>query len=470
MAINWLQETEKRRELLLQQLTKLCSIESVLDESTANPGAPFGEKIAEALSYMLKLGEAAGFTTKNIDGYAGHIEMGKGEELVGVLAHLDVVPTGDGWISPPFEPEIREGNFFARGAQDDKGAAMAAFVAMQMVKELDLPLSKRVRLILGTDEESHWRDMDYYFEREKMPDMGFTPDADFPIITAEKGMIDFTLTGKVDTNEAPADGWLLESFEAGQRFNMVPDLAQAQLQGDGDVFELKEKYQDFLLSNRIQGYAEESNDHLTLVLEGKAHHGSEPEGGLNAALRLAEFLSSISLDTTGSQYIRFIAEKLCGSFKGEKLNLAQSDDRVGPLTVNGGIFRYQIGGEQGVGLNIRYPISGELTAIRQQMETEAESFGFTVEVVDHKKGHFVDEDHQLVRTLSRVYEEQTGEKGETMAIGGATYARALETGVVFGPLFPGREETAHQRNEYIVVDDLVKATALYAQAIYELAK
>ncbi|SDX36186.1 succinyl-diaminopimelate desuccinylase [Marininema mesophilum] len=470
MGINWLEETEKRRDQLLQQLTELCSIESVLDDSTASPGAPFGEKISEALNYMLDLGDKAGFTTKSVDGYAGHIEMGGGEELVGVLAHLDVVPVGDGWISPPFEPEVREGNFYARGAQDDKGPAMAAFVAMQMVKELGLPLSKKVRLILGTDEESHWRDMDYYFAREKMPDMGFTPDADFPIITAEKGMIDLTLTGKVEPGEAPVAGWLLQSFEAGQRFNMVPDLARAQLQGDGDVFELKEKYQDFLLSNRIQGYAEESNDHLTLVLEGKAHHGSEPDGGLNAALRLAEFLDTATLDPTGSKYIRFISEKLCEGFKGEKLNLAQSDERVGPLTVNGGIFRYEAAGEQGVGLNIRYPISGELAQIRQQMETEVEPFGFTVEVVDHKQGHFVDEEHVLVRTLARVYEEQTGEKGETLAIGGATYARALETGVVFGPGFPGREDTAHQRNEYIVVEDLVKATALYAQAIYELAK
>ncbi|MFC4077154.1 dipeptidase PepV [Salinithrix halophila] len=470
MGIEWQNEMKKQQEELVRRLAELCSIESVLDESTAGPGAPFGEGIAQALTYMLELGEKEGFLAKNVDGYAGHLEYGDGEELIGVLAHLDVVPTGDGWASPPFSPEVREGKFYARGAQDDKGPAMAAFFALKLIKELGLPLSKKVRLIFGTDEESDWRDMDYYFEREKMPDMGFTPDADFPIITAEKGVADFTLTGQVPKGEAPEEGWLLESFEAGQRFNMVPDLARVRLSGEGDVFELKEKYQDYLITRRIRGYAEESDDHLTLVLEGKAHHGSEPDKGLNAALKLAEFLQELKLDNAGKRYLDFVGDKLTDGFFGEKLGLAQKDERVGPLTVNGGIFRYEVGGEQGIGLNIRYPITGDVTSIQGLLEETTKPFGFSVEVRDNKKGHFVDDHHPLVQTLARVYEEQTGEEAKPLSIGGATYARALDTGVVFGPLFPGSEETAHQRDEFIMVEDLMKAAALYAQAIYELAK
>ncbi len=196
MSIDWQQQMSRLQGEMMERLKELCSIESVLDESTAGPGAPFGKGIAEALSYMLELGEQEGFRTKNVEGYAGHVEYGEGEETLGILTHLDVVPTGEGWISPPFAPEIREGKFYARGAQDDKGPAMAAFFALKLVKELGLPLNKRVRLIFGTDEETHWRDVDYYFQREPMPETGFAPDADFPIIHAEKGLLDLTLTGK----------------------------------------------------------------------------------------------------------------------------------------------------------------------------------------------------------------------------------------------------------------------------------
>ncbi|PTM60051.1 dipeptidase PepV [Desmospora activa] len=470
MHINWQQEMEKRREDLLRDLTQLCAIESVLDETTVRPGAPFGEKIAEALQYMLERGEDAGFKTKNVDGYAGHIEHGQGEEMIGVLAHLDVVPTGDGWTSPPFSPEIREGKFYARGAQDDKGPAMAAFFALKLVKELELPLSKRVRLILGTDEEAQWRDMNYYFEREAMPEMGFTPDADFPLITAEKGLVDLTLAGDAPTVESSGDDWVLSRFEAGQRPNMVPDAAGARLSGDGDVFAIKEQYQDYLLKRGIRGYAEEADDYLTLVMEGEAHHGSEPDGGINAAYHLAEFLGTITLDEAGGKYIAFIRDTLVDSFFGEKLGIAQSDEIVGALTVNGGVFRYEAGAGQHAELNIRYPITGDEKAIRQRVEQRVAPYGLAVTAVDHKAPNYVEPKHPLVTTLLRVYQEQTGQAAQPLAIGGATYARALKTGVCFGPLFPGHEERAHQKDEYIDVDDLMRAAAIYAQAIYELAK
>lgn len=470
MNVKWQQEMEKRREDLIRDLTQLCAIESVLDETTVRTGAPFGEKIAAALEYMLQLGEAAGLKTKNVDGYAGHIEYGEGTELIGVLAHLDVVPTGDGWTSPPFSPEIRDGKFYARGAQDDKGPTIAAFFALKLVKELGLPLSKRVRLILGTDEESQWRDMAYYFERESMPEMGFTPDADFPIITAEKGLLDLKLTGAAPAVKESGDYWVLSRFEAGQRPNMVPDAAGARLRGDGDVFELKEQYQDYLIKRGIRGYAEEADDALTLVLEGVSHHGSEPDKGVNAAYHLAEFLGTIPLDEAGGRYIALIGDKLVDSFFGEKLGIAQSDAIVGALTVNGGVFRYEAGEGQLAELNIRYPIDGDEKVIRRQVEQQIAPYGLTVTEVDHKAPNYVEPDHPLVTTLLRVYREQTGQAAQPMAIGGATYARALKTGVAFGPIFPGHEELAHQKDEYIDVDDLIRAAAIYAQTIYELAK
>lgn len=470
--INWYEEVLKRKEDLLAKCKEFLSIESVLDESTAGAGAPFGRKIAQALEYMLNLAERDGFKTVNVDGYAGHVEYGDGNELIGVLSHVDVVPAGEGWTSPPFSPEIRDGKLYARGAIDDKGPTMAAYFALKIVKELGLPISKRVRLILGTDEESHWRCMMYYFEHEDMPAMGFTPDADFPIINAEKGFIDLKVVGLPDREDKQAAEaeWTLIDFEAGQRVNMVPDYAVARIGGDGDVFELKEKVQDFLLTHRIQGYAEEADDHLKIVFKGRSHHGSEPHKGLNAALELARFMERIPLDPPGASYIRMINSLLVDGFFGEKLTIAQEDDKVGKLTVNPGVFGYKKGDQHFVRINVRYPISADSDDILKIIENKVADYGMKITDLDHKPAHYCDPDHPLVTTLAKVYEEQTGEKARLLAIGGGTFARVLDTGVAFGPLFPGKEETAHQKDEYIEVEDLLKATAIYAQAIYELAK
>jgi succinyl-diaminopimelate desuccinylase len=472
MSIDWEREMEKRREELLARTKEFLAIESVLDESSAGPGAPFGKGVAEALEYLLDLARRDGFETKNLDGYAGHVEYGEGEELIGILGHVDVVPPGDGWTTPPFSPDIRDGKLYARGAIDDKGPTMAAYFALRLIKELGLPLSKRVRLILGTDEENLWRDMAYYFEREEMPSMGFAPDADFPIIYAEKGLLDLILVGEVPDaeEEAGAEVWTLARWEAGHRLNMVPDRSRAVLEGSGDVFSLKEKYQEFLLKNRIRGYAQEADDHLLLVLEGRSHHGSEPDKGLNAGLEMARFLKTIALDPEGSRFVGLINEFLVDDFFGKKLGIAQEDDTVGPLTVNAGLFRYRRGGERKLGLNIRYPIRGNGEDIRKAVAERVRPYGLEIGETDHKPPHYIDPEHPLVQTLSRVYEERTGEKASLLAIGGGTYARALNNGVAFGPLFPGKEETAHQADEHIEVEDLLKAAAIYAQAIYELAR
>lgn len=472
MSINWYQEVKKREHQLFDDLKGLLSIPSILDDTTVEKDAPFGKDVAKALTYMMELGKRDGFTVKNLEGYAGHIEVGQGEELIGILAHIDVVPVGDGWTSPPFSPEIRNGNLYARGAVDDKGPTMAAYYGIKLVQELGLPISKRVRLILGADEESQWRCMDHYFKNEEMPSMGFTPDADFPIIHAEKGFYDIQFVGNSasQTNQTYAGVWKLELMESGQRVNMVPDHAVAVLSGDEDVFDLKEEFQGFLLKKGIQGYAEEANDHVKLVVIGKSHHGSEPDKGLNAALELSRFLRGMKLDPTGGRYIECINRYFVDSFFGEKLEVAQTDEQVGPLTINAGVFHYEAGKGEQLRINIRYPISTDDQKLLQDVKDKLAGYGFDIATYDKKPGHYLAPDHPLVETLSRVYEEQTGDQAKLLAIGGATYARAAKNCVAFGPLFPGREEVAHQKDEYIVWEDLLRATAIYAQAVYELAK
>lgn len=468
--IHWLNEVLKRKDPLLEKLHELLSIPSVLDPSTAQPGAPFGREIRRALDYMLDLGSQDGFETKNFDGYAGHIVMGEGEEDVGILSHIDVVPAGSGWTSPPFSPEIRNGRLYARGAMDDKGPTMAVYFAMKIVKELGLPLSRRIRFIIGTDEETQWRCMDHYFQHEKKPTMGFSPDAEFPMIIGEKGLLSFKLVGSLAPAEAQTSEWLLAEFWSGERMNMVPDLAVVKLKGDGDVFALKEAFQSYLVEHRLTGYAEETDDDVELRLHGIAHHAFEPDQGLNAGLAMARFLSSISLDAQGARYIRLIQDRFVDSFFGEKLGIKHQDERLGVLTLNAGVFRYQVGEEQKIYVNIRHPLSTDVDQLLQQIEATVADYQMQITGVEHLPAHYVREDHPLVMILSTVYEQQTGEPAKLLTTGGGTYARVLENGVAYGPVFPGKVETAHQRDEYIEVDDLLRATAIYAQAIYELAR
>lgn len=473
MAVNWREEAEKRKASFVEKAKQFLSIPSVHDPSSVEQGAPFGRPVAEALHYILKLCEASGFHTKNVDGYAGHAEYGSGEDIIGVLCHVDVVPPGDGWTSDPFQPEIRDGKLYARGAIDDKGPTMAAVFALKIIKELGLPLRKRVRLIFGTDEETgDWVGIRKYFAEEPMPVMGFAPDANFPLIVAEKGILNCHLVQPPGASKtARADGWTLHSFVAGNRVNMVPDRAEARLIGDGDVFGVKERFQSYLMEHHMQGYAEEFNDYLRLKVKGVSHHGMEPHKGLNAGLALARFLNILDLDERGHQFIDLVKDCFVDSFFGEKLGIACEDDVTGKLTVNVGTFAYAHDQSAKLGLNIRYPQTVSADRLLAALTAKVKRYGYDIanDVTDQVP-HYVDRQHPLVQTLKRVYEEQTGEKAELLAIGGGTYGRALKPGVAFGPLFPGEEETAHQKDEYANIDSLTRAMAIYAQAIYELAK
>ncbi|PHD69251.1 dipeptidase PepV [Bacillus toyonensis] len=466
-AINWTEEVAKRKDDLIRDTQQFLQIKSVWEEESAKEGAPFGEGVEKALSFMLHKGELEGFSSKNLEGYAGHLEMGKGEELVGILCHVDVVPEGDGWTTPAYSADIREGKIFARGAIDDKGPTMAAYYAMKIVKELGLPLSKRVRMILGTDEESNWKCVDHYFKNEEMPTIGFAPDADFPIINAEKGISDIQVVQ--NGSEEKKGVYELVSFESGRRLNMVPDFAKAVITGE-DVNALTVAYEEYLQTAKKIGNSTIEGNTVMLQIEGISAHGSTPEKGENAGLLLANFLTTVSLDGKANAFATFVAETFTGDIFGKKATIAYKDEVSGPLTVNVGRLSYTKENGGNLGLNVRYPVTTNFEEMIAKLKEYVSIHGFEVADYSNSRPHHVDKDHVLIRTLQRVYEEQTGEKAELLAIGGGTYARSLKAGVAFGPLFPGKEELAHQKDEYIEIEDLLKATAIYAQAIHELAK
>lgn len=467
--INWMSEVEKRKDALLKDTQGLLHIKSLLDEENTSPDEPLGKGVKEALEYMLKLGEKDGFTPKNVGNLAGHLEFGEGNQLVGILCHVDVVPEGDGWTSDPYSAEIRDGKIYARGAIDDKGPTMAAYYGMKIVKELGLPLKKRVRMIIGTDEESNWRCVEHYFKHEEMPTLGFAPDADFPIINAEKGIADFDMVQKKSALHEEGNVEVI-SFESGKRYNMVPDFAKVIIQVKENHAGIIAQFTDFMEQNELEhGYTDQNGGYI-LEVKGVSAHGSLPENGKNAGLFLAEFLSKLSLDAMATHYFQFVSRYFFNDSRGGKLGISYADDVSGELTINPGKLSFSKESGGSIGMTCRYPVTNNIDKTKEKLAALLLDEGFALENFSNANPHHVDEKEFLIQTLKKVYEEQTGEKAELIAIGGGTYARSLTSGVAFGALFPGRPDVAHQKDEYMHIEDLVKAAAIYAQAIYELAK
>ncbi|WP_298468264.1 dipeptidase PepV [uncultured Psychrobacillus sp.] len=460
--MNWLDIAEQRKTDIIKELQALIQIPSVLDEKEATEQAPFGVKPLEALQYMLNEGEKEGFVTKNIDNMAGHIEMGSGEELLGILCHVDVVPEGTGWTYPPFEGVVADDRIYGRGAIDDKGPTIAAWMAMKLVKESGIELSKRVRLIIGSDEESGFRCVTRYFEKEEMPDLGFAPDADFPIINAEKGIANliFSQTGSSETET-------IQFFQAGKRTNMVPDEAFAYI--FGGVHSIKEKFNNFASENGITGEVLPEGPVVKVLVRGKSAHAMEPDHGVNAGILLAKFLLSLPLTAHSKAFCEFLVMAFGEESRGHALGLNYADEVSGETTLNAGVIHYAPAQGSCTQVSLRYsvsyPFEEKLSACREKLQNT----GITLDLGSNSTPHYVDKEDILIQTLQKVYERQTGEKAELLSIGGGTYARVLKKGVAFGMLFPGRPDIAHQVDEYVDIEDLIKATAIYADAIVELA-
>ncbi|QTD43237.1 dipeptidase PepV [Sporosarcina sp. Te-1] len=460
--MDWKEEALRRQEQIIGDLQQLVSIPSVLDESSASKEAPFGPGPARALEWMLEEGRRAGFAVKDIDHMAGHIEMGEGEELLGILCHVDVVPAGANWTYGPFEGTVKDGKLFGRGAIDDKGPTIAAWHAMKMVKESGVPLSKRVRLIVGADEESGFRCVDRYFKTEEMPSVGFAPDADFPIIHAEKGIASLIFSQQ----SFEPDGQLLK-FHAGNRTNMVPDQATAVT--NLKASDIAEAFESFLNINSASGSITEEEGHTKITVHGKSAHAMEPDLGVNAAVLLASFLNRVLEEGSSKEFTQFMFEAFGTETRGQFLGLSFNDEISGDTTLNAGIveFTESAGGLVKVSMrySVTYPFNDKIETCKNRLEQTA----FQLAVSSNSKPHHVDAEDPFIKTLQDVYTEHTGDEADLLAIGGGTYARVLEKGVAFGMLFPGREDVAHQADEYVYIEDMLKATAIYADAISRLA-
>ena len=457
------------KDEIISETQKLIQIPSVYSKSD-NLSHPFGENVNKALEYILDLGKKLGFRTKNIDGYCGYIEFGEGDKLVGIIGHLDVVPEGDNWTFPPFSGTLSDNKIFGRGSIDDKGPVVTSLYAMKTVMD-NCKINKRVRLILGLNEENNWECIKYYKEHEEWPTIGFSPDADFPCIYAEKGIISPYLN--MDYSQFEKEDILLENIDCNNNaINVVPKICSCVLKINNKNISSSE------FINNLKKIISEHNyeidiykidEHsIKLTSHGVQSHAAHPDLGVNSISRLV-----ITLDQIFKTYninipiFDFFNKYINIHYDGQDLGIA-CEDESGKLTLNVGKFELN-NHVLKIGMNLRVPIKTKLADIEKTIKNQLSSYENIELIVQGKKEPlYVPKDSYLVKTLCNIFNEATNSSLEPVAIGGATYARAFENCISFGANLPGQEDMCHKTDELISIDNLILATKIYARAIYEI--
>jgi dipeptidase, putative len=477
--MNYLDLIDKNKDEMIKTLQELVSIKSV--ESEAEGNAPFGKGVQEAFEYMLQKGKAEDFDTENIDNYGGHIDfggyfldeegdiVGTNDEVMCMIGHLDVVPEGKDWDFDPYGGEIADGKLYGRGSGDDKGPVVAALYAMKALKDAGVVPETKVRLILGLDEETNWKGMDYYLKKVKTPDFGFTPDGEFPAINGEMGLLVFDLAKKIGKSTANGKGVSLRSMTGGNAPNMVADYARVVLKAN-TYDSIREKLAEFKKETGYQIKAKGIGKNLEITTQGISAHGARPEKGLNAISILMKFLCRIDLENEDvKDFLEFYDRHIGFDLDGESLGCGLSDEPSGKLILNVGMISMDDEAAR-LTINIRYPVTMTDEKVYQAMMPVINKYNLGIIKKKHQAPIYLPKDDKMISTLMDIYRKHTGDmESEPLVIGGGTYARAIKNTVAFGARFPGEPELAHQKNEYIVIENLIKMTKIFADSIFELA-
>lgn len=446
--------TAKYQKDLISALSKFVSINSVYDENTVSDKNPYGAGVTSALDFIASLARKDGFKVTNYDNRVVEIICGEGDKNITIMAHADVVPAGTGWDQNPFEVVEKKGVLCGRGVADDKGPLLATYYALKALKANNMLGKYKVRFLVGGDEERGSSCMEHYFQvlKKEQPTLGFSPDSDFPLIFAEKGIINF----ETSVNDIDVPG--LISIEGGVASNSVIERCDVK-------FELDIKFLDFIMNNyHCEEASIVTNDDITTVtFHGKAAHGAMPELGVNAGLMAITALAKYSKDRSLTKL-----SKLYTPLDGSGYNCAGESGEMGHNSSNVGLISYKEG-KLSLVTNFRYVDTCDKKDLINQF-TKAND-GFEIKILGESPLLFYPRDSLLISTLMKSYQDETDDlESKPLAIGGGTYAKEADNVVAFGMQFPGWESNMHSPGESTKKEDLFKSMAIYARAIVDLGK
>ena len=444
---------ERNREALLADIKRLVDIPSV--EGTPAPGKPFGEGPAAALEEALKMAAEMGLETNNCEGYMGWAQLkGESDRQIATITHLDVVPQGNGWTAAPFDMQVKEDWIIGRGVADDKGPSVLCLYALKFLKEHNIPLRYTVRALLGANEETGMKDVDYYLEHYPAPAFCFSPDAEFPLCNGEKG----GFNGEI-VSEPLGEGNLLE-FTGGVAHNVVPDRASCLVKAD---FQALQEREGITL--------EQENGAVRIRGWGKGGHAAMPQGTVNAIGLIVDYLLDNQLCTPKETAFLERLRKLHQATDGSGVGVAASDEAFDPLTIIGGMIVLK-DGRLRQDLDSRFPTSITGQEIEARLNQAFEGCGH-VEGASWREPFYISADAEPIQALLKTYNEVTGEDAKPFTMGGGTYARHFPCAVSFGPeradtVLPEFGGPMHGANEAAQISRLLEALKIYILSLVRL--
>ncbi len=467
---------EQNRAAMIQSLQELMRIRSVRADACRKENGtllPFGSEVEQAYQYVLELGRNMGFEVKDADHFGGHIQWRAEDpdaEIFGIAGHLDVVPEGEGWSVDPFEAKLSEDWILGRGAQDDKGPVIACLYGMKALQEAGLTPTRTIRLIIGLDEETEQEGMRYYLEQEGMPDLGITPDGEFPLTNGEMGNLEIQLASRMK-KYSPKDGLVLSKMQGGIAPNVVPGSARAVVSaGSKEIYgNIRSLAEDFTQETGYDIKTKRVGSSLAIEATGISAHGADPHLGLNAISVLMAFLGKLSfVGDEISEWIQYYNQKIGFHLHGENLDCELEDEPSGKLVCNVGMM--EVGSDVATALlNIRYPVTYTSEDVYRGIEKSMEGTAIGLIKVEDAHPVYTPVDDPFVQELLSVYREESGDQtSQPFVDRGGTYAKLLRHTVAFGALFPGDEDRMHQPDERIQVDTLVKLARIYGLMMYRL--
>jgi len=439
-------------EHTLGRLVQYPSVEGI----SAGEGAPFGEAVRGVLEESLAISKEMGLMPGNLDGYCGYADLPAGDEMVGVLGHLDVVPVNEEeWNTPPFRLTKVEDRLYGRGTMDDKGPMVMSLYALKALLAAGADLKKTVRFIYGCNEETGMRCMEHYLKCERIPSMGFTPDAEWPLIIGEKGIYHFRLE-KSWTGEAAADLPILVSLESGTATNIVPAAATAVFEGSLKIPE----------TEGIE--VSEKGGKTVITASGISAHGSVPMEGDNAFTKLLRCLNGHKFGPAGAKrYLDTMAALLQDDKYGTDLGVA-GRDALSETTCSPNVAR--IDGTHGsIAVDMRFLLSDQVSKYEEILTKVAAEHGLELKTLSTQSPLYLGEDSELAKKLLESYRDVTGDLSEPMIIGGGTYAKVMPGFLAFGPESIDEPSVIHQSNEYVTEACLLRSAKIYARALYRMA-
>ncbi|MEG1756944.1 MAG: Sapep family Mn(2+)-dependent dipeptidase [Oscillospiraceae bacterium] len=442
-----------------RDIKRLVDIKSV--KGTPKPGMPYGEDVHRVKLEAMKLCEEIGMAVTDCDGKVAYAHYGRDDKFIAIVAHVDVVPEGGGWDTPPYDLTERDGYLVGRGTLDDKGPFVIAAWAVKYLIENKIDLNYGIRIIIGLDEESGMSDIEYYNKHCTEPLFSFTPDSDFPVGHGEKGIFEANLISEKLCGT-------VRELCGGVATNVVSDFAKAKL--DGDKFEILS--QKALSAENIKVCLQ---DKLTVVeASGKAAHAGNPYGSVNANYLLMKFLRDSGVLVEKEQKAAEFMCRVMQSYDGKQLNINCDDGIFAPLTMIGGMLSMRDGAFV-LNVNSRYPTAITPDELEKRVDKACRENDFSMQVDCNSGPFYLEPTHTAVKILCDIYNEVTNSNEKPYVMSGGTYARMMNNAVSYGIEFPGQEKedpewvgAVHMKNEALKIERAKQSCEIFINTLIKL--